>query len=100
MEILHIYLQDHVVARGNRVEDLLDAAAGGDVPANAVLRKLTRILTQPGSPDALLHRGPSDPYVPLVAAYGSSKPQGRSGVEVCWFFLGAGCPALAVRVDQ
>src|SRR6266545_411383 len=43
---------------------------------------------------------PSDPYVPLVAAYGSSKPQGRSGVEVCWFFLGAGCPALAVRVDQ
>src|SRR3989440_8984391 len=43
---------------------------------------------------------PSDPYVPLVAAYGSSKPQGRSGGEVCWFFLGAGCPALAVRVDQ
>jgi hypothetical protein len=28
-----------------------------------------------GSPDALLHRGPSDPYVPLVAAYGSSKPR-------------------------
>ena len=43
---------------------------------------------------------PSDPYVPLVAAYGSSKPRGRSGVEGCWFSAGAGCPALAVRVDE
>ena len=30
---------------------------------------------------------PSEPYVPLVAAYGSSKPRGRAGW--CW------CPALA-----
>ncbi|GAA4721745.1 hypothetical protein Prum_010620 [Phytohabitans rumicis] len=27
-------------------------------------------------PGVLLHRGPSDPYVPLVAAYGSSKARG------------------------
>jgi hypothetical protein len=27
----------------------------------------------------LLHRGPSDPYVSLVATYGSSKPCGDSG---------------------
>ena len=35
LEILYIYLQDHVVARCNRVEDLLDAAARGDVPTRA-----------------------------------------------------------------
>ena len=32
LDILYIYIQDHVLTRCNRVEDLLDAVSRGDVP--------------------------------------------------------------------
>src|SRR6266542_704951 len=82
-----------------------DARQGGNRPMDTGPELRCRHL-RPSNQRAHSHRAtslsqaPSDPYVPLVATYGSSKPRGRSGVEVCWFFLGAGCPALAVRVDQ
>ena len=42
---------------------------------------------------------PSEPYVPLVAAYGSSKPRGRAGW--CWFPALAGMePASAGGVHE
>jgi hypothetical protein len=43
---------------------------------------------------------PSEPYVPLVAAYGSSKPRGRAG-WLRWFPAGASVrPASAGSVHQ
>src|SRR6266568_8693203 len=44
--------------------------------------------------------GCSEPYVPLVAAYGSSKPLGRAG-WLCWFLALAGFqPAMARGVYE
>ena len=44
---------------------------------------------------------PSEPCVHLVDAHGSSKPLGAlQEYRVCWFPVGAGCPALAVGVNE
>lgn len=50
-----------------------------------------------GSPGALLHRGPLRSV--RATRRGIRLKQARkgvSGVEQCWIFVGAGCPALAV----
>jgi hypothetical protein len=54
-----------------------------------------------GSPDALLHRGPLRSVRATRRGIRLKQaPEGVSGVEDCWFFVGAGCPALAVRVNE
>jgi hypothetical protein len=54
----------------------------------------------PGRTGGLPRRSPSEPYVPLIAAYGSSKPLGRAG-WLCWFLALAGFqPAMARGVYE
>ena len=74
-------------------------ASSSGIRIPVALTLVTRLFPSPGSPDAL-YLLLKETGVPLVAAYGSSKPWGRSGVEVCWFFRGAGCPALAARTAR
>ena len=54
----------------------------------------------PGRTGGLPRRSPSEPYVPLVAAYGSSKPRGRAGELVLGPASAGAKPASAGGVHE
>jgi hypothetical protein len=74
-------------ARPNKISVGITANPSSLLPPYAHRIPIRCSGTRLGSPGALLHR--------------AREPQkGVSGLERCWVFAGAGCPALAVRVAQ
>src|SRR5439155_22088050 len=76
------------------------ASTPGTPDAGSTLRQVTAH-AQSGSPDALVHRGPLRSVRATRRGIRLKQaPGGVSGVERCWVLVCAGCPALAVRVNQ
>ena len=59
---------------------------------------MTWIPSAPGSPGALLRRGPSEPCAQLVAAHGSSKPRRHAGCRAGFLTFGQSPSRVALKI--